>query len=384
MDGKQKGTKTNMLKICHLTNVHSSDDVRIFRKECASLASAGYDTYLVAKGDSREESGVHVIGVGTAPESRIRRMTEFANRVYKKALEVDADIYHLHDPELLPYALKLKKRGKTVIFDSHENTLEEMADKAYIPGFFRSAVASVYRVYAKRIFKILDALVSVTPDIIDQLKEINENTWMITNYPILEGAEAGAAKNERFTLCFTGGIKDEWNHDIIVKCLPDDVDYELCGLADDGYIDMLKQLPQWDNVRYYGRVSHSEALKVQGRSHVGMALLQPSRNTGFLNGTAGNTKLFEYMMSGVPVICTDFILWRDIIDRYKCGICVAPRDEDEIKKAIKSLRDDPEKAANMGENGRRAVETEFNWSIQEKKLLELYSTLADEQEERSK
>lgn len=367
-----------IVKICHVTSVHCSDDVRIFKKECKSLVRTGYDTYLVAMGESREESGVHIVGLGEAPKSRIKRMSAFTKRIYDRAMKIDAEIYHLHDPELLPYALKMKKAGKTVIFDSHENTLEEMRDKTYVPSVLRPLVAGSYRFFAKNIFKKLDALVSVTPDIIVQLKELNKKTYMVTNYPILEEIEDGCEKNQNFTLCFTGGIKDEWSHEVIIESLSDGVNYELCGLADDGYIEKLSNLPMWKNVHYFGRVSHQEALKIQSHSHVGIALLQPSRNTGFLNGTAGNTKLFEYMMAGIPVICTDFILWKDIVHRYNCGICVNPNDMEAVRAAVDYLRRNPDEAAQMGQNGRRAVEQEFNWATQEKKLLELYASLSKE------
>ena len=85
-----------MVRVCHVTSAHDSNDVRIFHKECASLAKAGYDTFLVAAGDSREEKGVHVVGLGPAPVSRRERMTKFAATVYERALELDADILAGH------------------------------------------------------------------------------------------------------------------------------------------------------------------------------------------------------------------------------------------------------------------------------------------------
>lgn len=92
-------------------------------------------------------------------------------------------------------------------------------------------------------------------------------------------------------------------------------------------------------------------------------------------GTLGNTKIFEYMMVGIPVICTDFILWKQIMDRWDCGICVDPENVDEIAAAISYLLDHPEEARQMGENGRRAVKEEFNWGVEEKKLLALYEEI---------
>lgn len=84
-----------MYKICHMTSAHSSEDVRIFHKECASLAKReDFDVYLVATGESREEAGVHVLGIGPKPSGRLERMKETAKRVYEKALSLDADIYH--------------------------------------------------------------------------------------------------------------------------------------------------------------------------------------------------------------------------------------------------------------------------------------------------
>ena len=83
-------------------------------------------------------------------------------------------------------------------------------------------------------------------------------------------------------------------------------------------------------------------------------------------------------MAGLPVICTDFILWQKIIEDYQCGICVQPDNVDEIASAIQFLLDNPDVAKQMGENGRRAVAEKYNWGVEEKKLLKLYADLSGE------
>ena len=103
-----------MIKVCHVTSVHPPEDGRIFRKECVSLRKQGYDVTVVQQGESYEKEGISILGFGEIEARRIKRMFLTAKIAYKTALSVNADIYHVHDPELLPYALKLKKRGKIV------------------------------------------------------------------------------------------------------------------------------------------------------------------------------------------------------------------------------------------------------------------------------
>ena len=108
-------------RVCHMTSAHDWYDDRIYLKECQSLVDAGYNVYLVAEGIDRKENGVHIVGCGEKPASRRERMRGFAKKIYERAVELDCDLYIFHDPELLPYGVKLKRLGKRVIFDSHED-----------------------------------------------------------------------------------------------------------------------------------------------------------------------------------------------------------------------------------------------------------------------
>ena len=87
-------------------------------------------------------------------------------------------------------------------------------------------------------------------------------------------------------------------------------------------------------------------------------------------------KMFEYMSAGIPVIASDFARWREVIDEKDCGLCVDPLDSLAIARAIDELIINPDKAQRMGENGRSAVESQYNWPAEEKKLLSFYSSIS--------
>jgi len=365
-----------MIKVCHMTSAHAPEDVRIFHKECVSLAKAGYDVYLVERGESYEKEGVHIVGVGQPSGGRLTRMTSFAKRVYKAALIVDADIYHLHDPELLPYGLKLKRKGKKVIFDSHENTKESILEKGWIPLLLRKFVYHCYTRYERYICRQLDAVISVTPNIVEYYRRINPMVVQIANFPMYQ-KEVSLPTFKNKYLVFAGMVIPDWHHHILLEALQKNQDcrYYLCGDGSTEYLERLKAMPAWGQVEYLGKIPHSQVADVLASSYIGVALDSYCRNADWKNGTIGNTKIFEEMMAGLPVVCTDFVLWREFVDRYHCGICVDPDNADEVADAIRYLLDNPEEARKMGENGRRAVREEFNWAVEEKKLLALYEDI---------
>lgn len=364
-----------MIKVCHMTSAHPAEDVRIFQKECCSLVKADYDVYLVQQGDSYEKNRVHIVGVGKPSGGRLSRMTGFSKKVYQTALSVDADIYHFHDPELLPYGLKLKKHGKKVIFDSHEHTAEAVFEKDWLPGIVRKAVYTVFSKYQASICRRLDAVVSVTPNIVDYFKAFQPNSVQVSNFPRFQDEPHSEEKSRR--IVFAGGISRQWNHHILLEALTQiqDCRYLMCGIADSAYLSELQSLNGWEKVDYLGKIPHAEVSGHLSHSMVGVALLSPGRNTDWHKGTIGNTKIFEEMMAGLPVVCTNFDLWRDFVERYNCGICVDPENVNEVAEAITYLLDNPEKARQMGENGRLAIKEEFNWGIEEKKLFELYNDI---------
>lgn len=370
-----------MERICHMTSAHRNNDVRIFEKECVSLSNYGYEVHLVAPGESDCKKGVFIHGVGEKPKKRWKRMLIFTKKVFREAIKLDASVYHFHDPELIPAGLRLKKLGKKVIFDSHENIFDQFTEKEYIPLAIRKIVNRFFQNYIKKSCMKFDAIISVDPFICEKYKILNRNTVMISNFPQIELQEAQTLPfvSTQY-ICFAGGISKQWNHDTIITAINkiEGVSYILCGEAEKKYLDYLKTLPGWEKVDYKGKIPHREALSLLRGSIAGVALCSYSKNTNEKEGTLGNTKLFEIMMCGIPVICTDFYSWRNIIENEKCGYCIPYDDSDKLEELIRYILKNKDEAIKMGINGREAVKTKYNWNVQERELRELYETLMSE------
>src|SRR5262249_18418576 len=133
----------------------------------------------------------------------------------------------------------------------------------------------------------------------------------------------------------------------------------------------LTNTPEWDQVCWHGMLDRTGVADLLGSVRAGLSVLHPEQN--FL--TALPVKMFEYMAAGIPVIASDFPLWREIIRAAGCGILVDPRDSSAIADAVNYLLTHDEEAEAMGRRGRHAVEEQFNWDREAEKLLAFYRSI---------
>jgi len=367
-----------MIKVCHLTSVHSRFDARIFSKECKSLVEANYDVSLIVADGKGDESvdNIKIYDVGSEL-GRINRITKTTKKIRKLAVKLNCEIYHFHDPELLFVGLRLKILGKKVIFDMHENVPADIEEKEYIHPFLRKIFSFWYRKLEIYAVKKFDAIVSTRESINQRLESFNLNIELITNYPIIE---ENIAKElyQIPTICFAGAVVPNWQHKEIINAIVniDNVRYLLAGPADEDYLEELKLLNGWGKVEYQGKIPFEDVNNMYKQGTIGVALYIYCKNMDGKIGNLANTKLFEYMNWKIPIICTDFSLWKKIVvEEEQCGICVDPYDTNAIATAIKYLNDNPLIAKKMGENGRKAVLKTYNWKTQEVILLKLYDKI---------
>lgn len=361
------------MKICHLTSVHSHTDTRIFVKECSTLAESGFEVLLIAPDAPTETiNGVHIIGINKVEGNRFTRMTQTTKRVYQKALEINADVYHFHDPELMPIGLKLKKKGKKVIYDVHEDLPRAMLSKKWINPKIRKPLSFIFELYENYASKQFDALMTATPFITKRFQKVNRATINVNNYPLLKELENNSVKfvRKKRQVCYVGGLSAIRGSEQLLKA----ADLITGSLVIAGPLnpeELENRILSHSSIEYKGFLNRLEVKELLGNSIAGIVTFLPEPN----HINAQPNKMFEYMSAGIPVICSDFPLWRSIIEKHDCGICVNPESPKEIAKAINFLLDNPEIAERMGRNGRKAVEKEYNWEQESQKLVKFYQSI---------
>ena len=363
-------------KVCHLTSVHRDGDVRIFHKECTSLAEAGFEVYLIVPNtSSRMEKGVNIVSFESKPKSRLSRMHHTVNRVLNEALKVDAEIYHIHDPELLRIVGPLKRKGKKVIYDAHEDLPRQILAKHWIPLPLRKVIANLSENVENRWASKCDAIVTATPFIEERFNQVNSTTVAVNNFPILKELSLDTKRDASSvgTVCYVGGITQTRG---IIELL-ESLKYTKARLllAGEFLEENLKetaiQIEGWQKTEELGFLDREGVKGVYQRSQIGIVTLHPISN--YLDSLP--VKMFEYMLAGLPVIASNFKLWKSIIEEHECGICVDPLNPRAIGEAIDYLIDHPELATKMGENGKALALEKYNWGFEEQKLLSIYEQL---------
>ena len=361
------------MNLAHLTSAHPRYDTRIFHKMCVSLAHHDHEVNLIVADGNGDQvmSGINILDVGSS-RNRLDRIRNVPGRVLKKAKQLDADLYHLHDPELIPIGLELKRLGKRVIFDSHEDVPQQILSKPYLNPLLRWALSKVFCVYQNWACKQLDGIVTATPFIRDKFLAFNPNTIDINNFPLLEelGSELDWSKKES-VVCYVGGISRIRGAVELIQAMGDlktRTHLILVGNSDEALTSHLRKMPGWHDTESVGHLSRSGVREVMARSVAGVVNFLPAPN----HIDAQPNKMFEYMSAGIPVIASDFPLWREIISGNDCGLLVDPLNPSSIAEAIDYLVTYPYDAERMGRNGRVAVLRRYNWPNEEKKLLDFY------------
>ena len=377
---------THKLKVCHFASVHTTTDTRVFHRECTSLAKFFDVTFIGIGNKSGLMNNVNVIAV-PKPSNRIYRLLFTTWKVFFLAWKQHADIYHIHDAELIPFAFLFALRGKKVIYDIHENTYEDIMRKPWILDSFRWVLGLLFKTLewlsAQSMYTIL---VIAKPEFAK--KFITRKRVIIQNFADFEQfnsyritqRQAIVANN----LFYIGTVYDYY-YDLIpiIKALhilkqQGKIIHFHCVGYKGRYVDtVLSKLPEYEELKeqlhFYGYLNTTEGYEISKTCKVGLCLKnQPEEIL-----LSHERKFFEYMAAGLPVLACNYHIYKEIIDTHQIGKYVTIDDAKAISAALDELFFTTQKLDMYAANGVDAAELTFNWHAEETKLVDLYNNMAN-------
>ena len=294
--------------------------------------------------------------------------------MYRAVRAARPDVAHFHDPELVPVGMLLRLSGIKVVYDVHEDLPRQIQGKAYIPALLRRPIAAVAALCEWAAGRCFNGIAAATPIIGARFPA--RRTVVVRNFPILDEfnqIETGNYLQRPRQVAYVGGIAPLRGSVGMISALsrqtPPGARLQLAGAfmpaAHQGECEALEG---WQSVDFLGWSDRAQVRDVLGAARAGLVVLRPTQSYR----ESLPIKLFEYMAAGLPVIASDFPIWRDIVEGAGCGLLVDPEDPDAIAGAMDWILAHPDEAKAMGERGRRATRETYNWTAEAHALVAFY------------
>lgn len=370
--------------VCLLTNVHHPLDQRIFYKQALSLVRAGHCVVVVGPGQAglagcRQGVEIRTVPLPHSPWGRLRNL----GRMLRVCWDVRAQIYHFHDPELLPVGLFLRLLGKQVCYDVHEHFPQVALVRSWVPRWLRRPLAALVDRAERFSARWLSGVVGVVEE---QGPRFSHRPFAaIKNFPRLEWfPPANGQKRTGAELIHVGSLSEDRGALFLLEImrLLGQTHPQVRLLTLGPFHTTRTEKVFRERIQAYGldgrvecrttAVSYQDLGPLIRTSRIGLipGQVSPKNLTPFVP-----TKLFEYLACGLPVVASALPSICGFYAAADWGIIVEPADATAHARAIAYLLDHPEEARAKGVRGRVAVETRFNWAKEEQKLLAFYAHL---------
>lgn len=367
-------------------------DTRV-EKEARSLRGAGYAVTIVAEaanGLPRRETkdGVSVIRVPRRGR-RIRFLRYLIQRHdLMRALErTRPDIIHAHDTDTLePVASVAKRLGVPFVYDAHDLWLGRIFRgrsrvyvrlfKAFFGWIERTMLpqAAAWVTVSKPIARHLERTYGIGPvHVVANLPERREGELKARQLRDLPGAEGVPA--DAPIILYVGGVMSGRGIEGLIEALPDVPGAHVIFLGGGGgphapaIIELAQRLGVADRVHMLPPVPPDQVIPYAASAMIGVSAAIPTCLNYFYSMP---NKLFQPMAAGVPVLASDFPQVREVVADEGAGVVVDMTKPADIAAVLREVIADPGRAAEMGRNGRRAVEERYNWDTAGGVLVDIY------------
>jgi len=365
-------------------------------KEATSLQTNGFkitilcwDRLASLKSEEILHSGVKVIRIQNIHSSygigirQLLRLPRFWLTVQRYLKTIKPGIIHCHDFDTLPAGLWYGLfHHIPIIYDAHEYYAQLVRPR--LKGIIGWIVYSLIKIGELLGARFSSAVVTVDDSLAVIYRKQNRKVIILGHYPETRMAMqsnpvftrpylalmyAGRLSVDRGILLYADILRELINKGIPARLV-------LAGVftpesektrINDYAKDVIK------SIDYLGWISYDQIPLFYHEADIGLAILLPEPR--YVAATP--VKLFEYMSSGLPVIASNFPSIAEIINEANCGLLIDPvGDLTGTINTIQSWWQNKDTPQTLGENGRNAILTKFNWEHNIPALIDLYRELS--------
>lgn len=375
---RRRTRKTGILAVVHLTTVHSSNDVRILERECRSLAATGrYSVTLAAHGSTPQVPGVRHLRLPQPPANRFARMAMSQVTGLWAALKARADIWHIHDPELLLIAILLRRLGRTVIWDAHEDyfgqfDLHSRDAKTWVPSWARSCVNAGMPRLLRLADNTMSAVIAATSTVAG--KYSNDKVVVVGNEARIEDFLDCKPRFQNRQILFNGIVGSSHCFEEVVQAVLriEGITLAVAGRRPEASLWARSRAALGSRLVHLGWLDRMQLASAMEKSVLGLVTYSDTE----AYATADSTKLFEFAAAGLPVVCTPNAVISSRVGQSGIGTLAAGFDAESIHRALcESLSDEDAWRARAG-NARAWAAERGDWRSSEARLVQLYDDLA--------
>ena len=369
--------------VCLIGASHYDDDARLFHRHAVSL-SMRYNVEVLAAGEPSRRiirNGVTVTTYG--PRMRATYLRTLL-RIFLHLRSARFDILQCGELESLIVAVivsRLSIRHPLVVYDAHEYF------PSLVTSYFRSprplslALEFLLNIVERFLASFCDAFVVVNEDLARRFSVFQKPLVIVRNVPSLawfdQARTVGVLQDVDCSVVISTGAhpKNGLLEILQAKSLLSKAGMRACfilaGRPPQSYRGLLGH-----DVRFEGWIEYDLLPSFLRRASIGLALYTPAKSSSkTMYQASESSKLYDYMMAGLPIVATDLPAIRAIVSRENCGVLVSPGDAEALAGAIAKLLDDENARASMAKRARQAAEREYNWEKESQRLLSLYDRI---------